>query len=150
MKLVLTQDVAHVGRKGEQVAVANGYGINYLIPSKKGLKVDSPEGQSFLKRFELLKGSKAAMAEANAEELSKLVGEQLSLSVEANDEGGLFGSLTAIKIAQMITALTQVQVEANNVVLSDGPIKEIGEYSVGLQVGDNQLGEVMLNVTTTI
>ncbi|MEX2419250.1 MAG: bL9 family ribosomal protein, partial [Acidimicrobiia bacterium] len=38
MKLVLTQDVADLGHKGDVVDVAEGYGRNYLLPRSMAIK----------------------------------------------------------------------------------------------------------------
>ena len=38
MKLILTDDVAGLGGKGEVVEVADGYGRNYLLPKKLAMK----------------------------------------------------------------------------------------------------------------
>ena len=39
MKVILKQDVENVGRKGDLVNVAPGYGRNYLLPRKLALVV---------------------------------------------------------------------------------------------------------------
>ena len=150
MKVVLTQDVAHVGRKGYEVEVANGYGINYLIPQGKALKADSPEGINLLKRVESGAVAKEADNQVLVDKLTTLVGEQFTLSVEANESGALFGSLNAANVAEMISSLTQVAVGSNNIALPNGPIKEVGEHTAELKAGGAVVGEAMLNVTTTV
>jgi large subunit ribosomal protein L9 len=149
MKLVLKQDVAHVGNKGETVEVSNGYGINYLIPHGMALKADSPQGLAYASRFESVKEAKSAANDEIKSKLAKLTGEMFTLPVEANDSGKLFAALTASKVAEMVSALTGVEITDKNVSLPDGVIKDLGEHDVEFVVGKDKLGKSMLSVITT-
>lgn len=149
MKLVLLEDVTHVGRKGETVTVSNGYGINFLIPQRKALKADSPEGLRMAQTASLQTATKEKDENKKLEALRSIIGEQLTLPVEVNESGVLFASLNESKVAEMITALTQVEIDGKNVKLESGAIKEVGEYNATLINGTEKLGMVMLNVEAT-
>ena len=146
MKLVLLQDVTHVGRKGETVSVANGYGINFLIPQRKAVKLDSPEGMRVSSLAQTSESNKAADKSAKADSLRSISGEQFTLPVEVNESGVLFASLNESKIAQMLSALSQVDLDSKDIKLADGIIKTVGEYNAILQSGSEKVGEIMLNV----
>lgn len=148
MKVLLIQDVAHVGRKGEIAQVADGYGLNYLIRLKKALKADSPEALAMVTRLQVDAESRSADLQANKAMLTELQGEQFSLPVEANESGKLFAKLDNAKVAEMISALTQKSVEVNMVNLPAGDIKEVGEYDVEFKVSGDTVATAMLNVTT--
>ena len=148
MKVLLLTDVAHVGRKGEITEVANGYGLNFLIPSKKALKADSPEALSMVAKLQADQESKAANQGEVIESLQGYQGQQFNLSVEANEAGTLFAKLDSNKVAEMISAITDKTVDSKNVNLPNGEIKEVGEYSVEFKVDGEEVAEAMLNVTT--
>ena len=147
MKVVLLEDVAHVGRKGEITNVADGYGINFLIPNKKALRADSPDAISFLAMKSAHSNEVQKNDQARAADLKELVGQQFTLPVEANDSGTLFGALNETKVAEMIGALVNKDVVNKNIKLVNGPIKEIGEYKVEFIVAGELVGTSMLNVT---
>ncbi len=147
MKVVLTQDIAHVGKKGETVTVSNGYGINFLIPRGVALKADSPQGLVYAGNYQAGKIAKQSADKISAEAITELVGEQFNLSVEANESGKLFGALNEAKIADSLNALTQSSLEAKNIKLSNGPIKELGSYTVSLKSGDSVIGDITIEVS---
>tara|TARA_B100001123_G_C15160413_1_gene967246 strand:- start:682 stop:1134 length:453 start_codon:yes stop_codon:yes gene_type:complete len=147
MKVVLTQDIAHVGKKGESVEISNGYGINYLIPKKMALKADSPEGLVYLKQVESKNEARSQAEEENKAEVAKLAGQQFSFPVEANESGVLFAGLTPAKVAEMINAMAKTELTAKNI-KPDDQIKEVGEYNASLIAAGEKVGEIMINVTT--
>ena len=63
MQLVLVDDVIHLGRRGDVVQVANGYGRNYLIP--KGLAIPATEAN-----LKIMEMQKKVLARKAAQELS--------------------------------------------------------------------------------
>jgi large subunit ribosomal protein L9 len=145
MKVVLTQDVPHVGQKGDSPNVANGYGINYLIPRGLALKADTPQGMSYLKRVSDSKVKKELASEAMSEKLANLVGKEFILQVESNDAGVLFAGITASKLAAELSAQTGLTVKSANLGLPADSIKEVGEYQIELQDQSDKLGKI--NVT---
>jgi large subunit ribosomal protein L9 len=150
MKVVLIQDVAHLGRKGQLVEVANGYGANFLIPNKKALKADTAHAQLFINKVEAAGNQKARSAEENVARAQKLIGEQFDLQVEANEVGGLFGSLNESKVAELISLITGESVDPKNLKLRNGAIKEVGEHDLLIVDSKKELGSAMLNVTSTV
>ena len=128
MQLVLVDDVIHLGRRGDVVQVANGYGRNYLIP--KGLAIPATEAN--LKIMEMQKkvlARKAAQEKESAEilagELAKL---HLVLSRKAGETGVLFGSVTSKDLTDLL--------EEKGLILDrrkmelEHPLKSIGNFTV--------------------
>jgi large subunit ribosomal protein L9 len=147
MQIVLTQDVAHVGQKGDVVQVSNGYGINFLIPHGLAYKSDSPQGQQLIAKVESSASNKAKDAADRVTALKELTGQQFNLPVEANDSGVLFASLNEEKLSRMISLITGKELQPAELALSEGSIKQTGEYEVSLQHNDEVVGSAMLNVT---
>ena len=132
MELLLKKTVENLGRIGEVVTVKPGYARNYLLP----LGIAVPVTKANLAQIE--KAREQAMAEERqrVESLKEMSGSLANASVtiegRANDEGHLFGSVTAANIAD---ALRQkgFPLDARQVRLEQ-PLKEIGVFDVVLHL----------------
>ena len=132
MKLILTDTVDGLGRKGDVVEVADGYGRNYLVPQSKAIKAT----RGALKEAEVLRGSREE-AERVEKAAASLIAEALAdsrvvVAARSGDEGKLFGSIGARNVAEAIAQYTGVQVEPQIIMLT-GPIKEIGLHEVTIK-----------------
>jgi large subunit ribosomal protein L9 len=128
MQLVLIDDVLHLGRRGDVVSVAAGYGRNYLIP--QGLAVAATSAN--LKMVEQQRAALARKetrvkedAEILARDLDKL---HLVLSRKAGETGALFGSVTAKDLADLL-AEKGFNVDRQKIDL-EHPLKTIGNFPV--------------------
>ena len=128
MQLVLINDVLHLGRRGDVVNVASGYGRNYLIP--KGLAVTATSAN-----LKMVEQQRAALArkEARAKEDAEVLAEQLSrlhlvISRKAGDTGALFGSVTAKDLADLL-AEKGFHVDRRRIEL-EHPLKAIGNFPI--------------------
>lgn len=131
--MILQQDVKKLGKKGEVIDVAEGYGRNFLIP--RGLAVLADDGQMRQLRHEnRVASTKKERERAEAEQLKAML-ESLTVDIAAKtgDKGRLFGSITAGDIADAIEKATGVAVDRRKVDLAD-PIKALGTYTVPLKV----------------
>lgn len=134
MKLVLTEDVQHLGRQGDVVEVRPGYGRNYLIP--RGMAtIPTAHNLRLLERYKIrvrqAREARIADLRALAEQISKLAG--VTIEANANEEGHLYGSVGAPEISKALRG-RNLPVEAEMLRLETG-IKEIGLYEVGLVLG---------------
>jgi large subunit ribosomal protein L9 len=134
MQLVLTEDVAYLGKQGELVEVKPGYGRNYLIP--RGLAT-VPTGHN-LRLVERHKVRVAQAREARVADL-KVLAEQIqrvphiTIEANANEEGHLYGSVGTPEISKALKG-KNLKVEPEMVHL-EGAIKECGLYEVKLGLG---------------
>jgi large subunit ribosomal protein L9 len=133
MEVILLEKVGKLGSIGDKVSVKAGFGRNYLIPHGKALAATESNVVEFEARRADLEAAAAVSktaAEARAAELEKV-----SLTIEANagDEGKLFGSIGARDLADAITT-AGVEVSKSEVRLPEGPIRELGEYEVEIQI----------------
>jgi large subunit ribosomal protein L9 len=134
MQLLLTEDVAHLGKQGDLVEVKMGYGRNYLLP--QGLAtVPSPHNLKLLelhkKRVEQAKESKIADLKVMAEQIARVP--QLTIEANANEEGHLYGSVGEADISKTLKG-KNLKVEPEMVKL-EGMIKQCGLYEVDLNLG---------------
>jgi large subunit ribosomal protein L9 len=132
MKVILKQDVEKLGKIGDIVKVAPGYGRNYLVPRK--FAVEATPGN--IKVVEIEKVSKAkrdhrdkAAAALLAQEIVKLT---VTIRRKTGEEGSLYGSVTAMDIADFLIA-HKIDIDKRKIQLED-PIKAVGEYQVSIRL----------------
>lgn len=144
MKVVLTQDVAKIGRRFEIVTVPDGYALNKLIPQKQAL----PATPVNVKRVESMKKRQtddaAGETQAVADAINKLKDKKVAVKVEANAEGKMFEALKAGVIAAAVAAEAEVTLKPTWFHIP-APIKTTGEHTILLSFGDTQ-GEFTINV----
>jgi len=132
MKVILTDDVSNLGKKGELKNVADGYARNYLIPRGLAVEATSPRIKEMEKQLQLQR-KKEEKEEVAARELAQQLNNQvLTFYLQAGDEGKLFGSITASDIANAI-AEKGIDMDKRKVELTN-PIKELGEYDVTIKI----------------
>jgi large subunit ribosomal protein L9 len=129
MKLVLRTDVDQVGKKGDIVDVADGYGRNFLVP--KGLAFLASDGVvDQAARMRRGRDQRDASDRAAAEEIArKLVPQVVTIAHRAGGEGKLFGSVTAVEIAEAVSTQTGIEIDRRKLHL-DEPIKSVGTHLV--------------------
>ena len=129
MKLVLRSDVAQVGKKGDIVDVADGYGRNYLVP--KGLAFPASDGvEQQATAMRRSRDVRDASDRAAAQEVAtSLVPKVVTIAARAGAEGKLFGSVTAHEIVEAVSSQTGVQLDRRQIHL-DEPIKTLGTHLV--------------------
>ncbi len=133
MQLVLTEDVANLGKQGDLVEVKPGYGRNYLLPN--GLAtIPTEHNLRLLDRYKqrVHQAREARMADLRvlAEQIQR---ETISIEANASEEGHLYGSVGAAEIAGALKG-KNLMVEPDMVRL-EGPIKELALYAVKLHLG---------------
>ena len=144
MQLVLTEDVAHLGRQGELVEVKAGYGRNYLLP--RGLATVPTEHN--LRLVARYKQRVVQAREARIADL-KVLAEQIkntpiTIDANANEEGHLYGSVGPAEIATALKG-KNILADAEHVKM-DAPIKELGVFEVKLNLGHDIETEVKVLV----
>src|SRR5437588_11211801 len=149
MQLVLTEDVANLGKQGDVVEVRPGYGRNYLVP--RGLAtLPSPHNLRLLERFKIrvkqAREARIADLKALAEQIQKMAG--ITIETNANEAGHLYGSVAAPEVSKGLKA-KGLLVEPEMVRL-EGPIKETGVYAVKLQLGTDLDGEAKIEAEVKV
>ena len=129
--LVLLDDVAKLGLAGDEVVVKAGYARNYLLP--RGLAAKATPGI-----LRLVESRKAIIAErrarelADAKALAEKIGQvEISITMQATEDGQLFGSVTARMIADEL-AKQGYAVEHTQVKME--PIKTLGDFEVEVRL----------------
>ena len=144
MKVILKEDIPKLGRMGQTVDVARGYGRNYLIPQGKAILATSKNLKA-LEHERMLIQRKADLARKDAEGLaSKIKGMTLTLTRKVVEEDKLYGSVSISDIAQ---ALEEAGVEIERKLIKlDEPIKSLGEFKVAIKAYHDVTAEITVQV----
>ena len=148
IELLLIQSVEHLGKQGDVVEVRPGYANNYLLPQGLAtIATDHHRRMIEKHRAELDKIERARLAgmQAEADRLSR---QSVTIEANANDEGHLYGSVGAPEIVAALKA-QEVSINADQVKL-EGPLKELGLYTVKVHVGHDIDAEVKVWVVPSV
>ena len=102
MKVILQTDIKNIGKKGEIVEVADGYGRNFLLPKKLALPASS-ENMNVAKAQAGAKARREAMAEDEARLMAaQLEKVTVEIPVRIGENGRLFGAVTGKDVAEAL------------------------------------------------
>lgn len=145
MKVILKQDVNKIGRKGELLEVADGYGRNYLIA--RGLAAEATEGRlrELTEKQKTKKVREDKKLSSAQEAKKKLGGKVILIKVNTGEGGRLFGSVTTAQIAEAVAAQYGVVVDKKDIKLKS-PVKQAGDYQVKIKLYTGVEAELSLKV----
>ncbi|HMD98808.1 MAG TPA: 50S ribosomal protein L9 [Terriglobia bacterium] len=132
MEVILLEDVEKLGTRGQIVKVAGGYGRNFLLPKKLAIAATT-QNKKWVEqqRVKFLKLS--AKEKGEAEDLATIMqGVSVKFTRKAGEHGTLFGSVTAIDIAEKL-AEQGYQMDRRKIQLPT-PLKLVGEYDVPIKL----------------
>src|SRR5215472_11874935 len=103
MEVILKEDVAKLGSRGDVVKVAEGYGRNYLLPHKLAIIADEGN-KAVIAQMKAAAVRRSAKEKAQAEELSKQFdGVSLGFQRRSGENDQLFGSVTSSDLGDALT-----------------------------------------------
>ena len=144
MEVILKEDVAKLGARGEVVNVAEGYGRNYLLPKKLAVQA-TKANKAVIEQMKAASVRKVAKVKGDAELLAKqFAGVSLQFSRKAGEHDALFGSVTSADIAHELEA-RGFQIDRRKIEL-DQPLKALGEFEVPLKLHK----EVTVQIKVTV
>ncbi len=132
MQVILTQDVANLGKAGELVSVKPGYGRNYLVPN--GFAVSATvRNKNRLDHEKALIERKVAKERANANEIAtKINAMTLQFERVVGEDEKLFGSVTSRDITEQLKK-AGVEIDHRWVQL-DSAVKALGKYETNVRL----------------
>jgi large subunit ribosomal protein L9 len=144
MEVILKEDVANLGHRGDLVKVADGYGRNFLLPRKLALQA-TLTNKAVVEQMKSSAARRSATEKAQAEELViKLEPVVLSFTRKSGEAGHLFGSVTSSDIASGLEA-KGFEVDRRKIQL-DEPLKSLGEFSVAIKLHREVTAHVKVQV----
>ncbi|MDY6029247.1 MAG: 50S ribosomal protein L9 [Acidaminococcaceae bacterium] len=128
MKVILLQDVKSLGKKGDVVETAEGYGRNYLLPRKLAKEANAANLNQ-AKQDKATAAHRAAQARDEAvvlgAQIEKVV---LVLKVRVGENGKMFGSITSKDVAEALIEQTKIELDRRKIELKEA-VKGLGEYT---------------------
>jgi large subunit ribosomal protein L9 len=144
MEVILREHVEHLGRRGDIVKVAAGYGRNYLLPRKLALVVTEDNKRQIEREKKLaevrdLEDQRAA--EAVAERIGQL---EIEIGRRVGDNDTLYGSVTSADVAQALK-VKGFDIDKRKIQLPE-PLKALGETSVPIKIHHGVIAQVKVRV----
>jgi len=135
MKVILTKDVKGVGRAHEEIEVADGYALNFLIPKKLAI----PATQTAKKEAEMLRKQMADRAVLDAKLLAQniaaLADARIMIRTKANEKGHLYDAVGEPEIQKAVKEQARIDLP-DDVIKLEKPFKELGIFDVPVSAGE--------------
>ena len=144
MKVILTQDIATLGKSGDMKSVADGYATNFLIPRR--LAVPAAGGAYRAWQHDIASREEKRKREREDAEIAatRIASTTLTMGVKVGEGGKLYGSITAKDISDAL-ARRGIDVDRHKIDLED-PLKSLGTYKVAVKVSSGLTPEVTVVV----
>jgi large subunit ribosomal protein L9 len=144
MKVILKESIENVGKRGDVVNVAAGFGRNYLIPKKLALEV-TPSNMKMIEIEQQALQKKLEKEVSTYRDLIEQINQTtLTFKRKTGEKDTLFGSVSPQDIKDALDELG-IAVEKKKVLLSE-PIKKLGDYTVSIKIFQDEQAQVKVEV----
>ena len=146
MNVILLEKIGKLGEIGDTASVKAGYARNFLFPKGKAIPATKANLAEFEeRRADLLAAhnKKVAASQARAAKVDRA---NLTIEVNASDEGKLFGSVGTREIADALNAQTGSDVSKAEVLMPHGVIRELGITELTIDLGHDVAAQITVNV----
>ena len=144
MKVILATKIEGLGCEADLVTVKAGYGRNYLIP--QGLAFEAtPANQRFINMLQKKRAEREAAELANVQDIAgKIAAVTLDLTLEAGENGKVFGAITNQQIAESLAA-QGIEIDRHSIDL-EKPLKKSGTYEIPAKLHPQVVATVKVNL----
>ena len=144
MEVILKEDVAKLGARGDVVKVAEGYGRNFLLPRKLAIEANTGN-KKVIEQMRAAAVRRSAKEKAQAEELSKQFdGVSVSFARRAGEQDQLFGSVTSGDLADALEK-KGFNIDRRKIQLNEA-LKSIGDFEVPIRLHRDVVSKVKVSV----
>ncbi len=145
MEVILLEKIRNLGDMGATVSVKAGFARNYLLPYRKAVTATEANREKFARmRVELEKHAAELLAKAE-ERAAEFANITVTVEAKATEDGRLFGSVGAIEIIEALKK-QGLAISKHEISLSQGPFREIGEFTVPLLLHTDVASSIKLKV----
>lgn len=145
MKVILTEDVKALGKKGEIVNVSDGYARNFILKTNKGIEANSKN----MNDLKLKKANDDKVAkeqyEAAKELAKKIEAGKVTATIKTGEGGKAFGSISSKEIAAAVKEQMSLEIDKKKVVLKEA-IKTLGTHKVPVKIHPKVTAELTVEV----
>jgi large subunit ribosomal protein L9 len=144
MEVILKEDVAKLGSRGDVIKVAEGYGRNYLLPKKLAIEA-TPANRAVIDQMKAAAVRRLARDKGDAEALGKqLSGVELLFTRKSGERDQLFGSVTSADIARELEH-KGLNIDRRKIQL-DEPLKQVGDFNVPVKLHKDVIVPVKVTI----
>ena len=144
MKVILREDVQGLGRSGELVEVREGYGRNFLLPRKLAVLANEKNVNQLEHDKKVIATRQAKLKAAAGDVAALLAKTQLKMARKVGEQDKLFGSVTAMDIADALVA-KGLKVDRRQINLAE-PLKSLGAFEVEVKLHQEVVGKVKVEI----
>lgn len=144
MKIILKENIENLGKRGDIIEVAAGYGRNYLIPRRLALKVTPSNRKMIELEQKALRKKLEKEVKSYQGLIDKLNQAVLTFERKAGDKDVIFGSVSITDVKEGLDKLG-FDIEKKRIIL-DEPIKRLGNYTVPIKVFHDERTEIKIEV----
>lgn len=129
MKIILSQDITGVGRKGEVKNVSDGYARNFLLPNKLG-QIATPSAIASAEKLKnQMEQDKDVQKDILEKNIQGLKGLKVQMKAKANEKGHLFSIIHPDEISKILKEQHRLDIPSKFIEI-EKPIKELGEHTI--------------------
>ncbi|WP_291255022.1 50S ribosomal protein L9 [Fusobacterium sp.] len=141
IQVILTQDVAGQGRKGDIVSVSDGYAHNFLIKNNKGI-IATPEELKKIENRKKKEEKKQQEERIKSEELKKVIeAKKVEIKVKTGENGKLFGAITNKEVAAALEQTFGLKIDRKKIECN---IKSLGDHTAIVKLHTDVKAEVKI------
>ncbi len=146
MKVILTEDVKSLGKKGDIVEVSDGYARNFILKTKKGVEANNKN----MNELKLKRANEEKQAKEQYE-AAKALGERIDagkieMSIKTGEGGKAFGSISSKEIAIAVKEQLDLEIDKKKIQLKE-TIKTLGVQEVPVKLHPKVTAKLRVNVT---
>src|SRR2546423_15681202 len=148
IELLLVHSVESLGKQGEVVEVKPGYAYNYLIPHGLATLASEHHKRMVDKHKVKLQQIEVAKQSELRKQAAELAKQSITIEANATEDGHLYGSVGAPEIVAALKS-NDIHLSADQIRL-EGPLKELGLYTVKVRYSGEVEGELKVWVVPTV
>ncbi|MBD1141930.1 50S ribosomal protein L9 [Pelagibacterales bacterium SAG-MED32] len=145
MDIILLESLNKLGKAGEIVTVKDGFARNFLIPEKKAIVANKKNKADLENRITQINANNDKKLDEANEFKEKLDGKKISIQMEANEDGSLYGAVSHKSVSDNIYTLFEIKISPDAVIID--PIKELGETEIQISLYADIKAKLHLEIT---
>ena len=149
MKIILTEDVKKLGKKGDVVEVSDGYARNYVLPKKLGVEANNKN----MNDLKLKKANQEKLAKEQLDAAKAFAGEletkEVIVYIKTGEGGRTFGSISSKEIAEAAKVQCGMEIDKKKIQMPEA-IKILGVYEVSVKLHPQVTGKLKVKVQETV
>lgn len=147
MDIILLQDIDKLGYKDDVVTVKDGYANNYLIPKGYAIMA-TPSNRKIIAENVRQRAFKEEKLRKDAQETADVLAKigTVKIGAKVSGTGKIFGSITALQVADAIRDQYNQEVDRKKVILKGDTIREVGTYQATINVYKDIKAEISFEV----